>query len=231
MLALLVLVVVPAVLCIALSFAPVSLGPLDFFMSYLPNEMGRKDIEFSTDDYDVSLKAPRSWYLVQTNDQMWGFWRDALESSIPFEQTGQEWADLETSPGSDALIVDVNPVNLTDGGDLIGLVLLPDVQSGGDYACDAVETRLAGQTHDYPILFRYDDGRCGWREPDDIEDGPAARVFKNIEPPAQIRTIEFFVPLTDTTAARWQLSLPDDMYSRYEDDITALIESVEMTPR
>ncbi len=49
-LALLVLVIVPAVLCIGLSFAPVSLGPLDFFMSYLPGEMGRKDIEFSTDD-------------------------------------------------------------------------------------------------------------------------------------------------------------------------------------
>ncbi len=181
--------------------------------------------------YDVSLKAPRSWYLVQTNDQMWGFWEDALESTIPFEQTGREWADLETTPGADALIVDVNPANLTDGGDLIQLKLLPDVESGGDYECDAVEARLAGQSYDYPILFRYDGGQCGWREPDSIGDGPATKVFKNIEPPGQTRTIVFFVPLSDTTAARWELSLPDDMYGRYEDDITALIESVELTPK
>jgi len=230
LLALLILVVLPAVICGVLTFTPISLGPFDVPAVYLPGEMGRKTIEFTTTNYDVSLKAPRSWYLVQTNDQMWNFWSGFLEASIPFEDTSKAWADLENTAGASALIVEVNPATLAEGGDLIGLALRTGATSG-NFDCVAVEKHVAGQSFGYPTLYRYDNDLCGYREQDDVADGPAARVLTNIDPPDQTRTIVFYVPVSPTTAMRWQMSLPENLYSRFADDITALIESVDMTPK
>jgi hypothetical protein len=233
-LAFLVLVILPAVLCSALSLSSISLGPFDFFANFLPGEMGRKEIKFTTTTYDISLEAPRSWYLVQTNDQMWTFWSNALDNTLPFAEAGRKWSDLESYPGVDALIVDTNPVDLNKGGDAIYLALLPGSVSE-DFGCSAVRAKFAGVTNDYQQVFDYGSGLCGYRATDEMVPGPTTPVFKSIDPPGMERKIMFYTPVNTTTGLKWQISIPEVIYNWKEvdtkDDIQTLIGSVKVTTK
>jgi hypothetical protein len=241
LLAFLVLIILPALLCGGLSLSSISLGPFDVLPgSYLPGEMGRKTIQFVAEGYDVSLKAPRSWYLVETNDQMWGVLRDVLEETLPFEGDNvslpfnnssncqvSRWSDLEACSGVVALIVDTNPISLAKNGDIVRLVLYPYAVEG-DYSCEAVRAANAGVSYDYPAVYEYNDNLCGYREQDSINPGPAAPVLKSIDPPAQTRTITFYTPVSQSTAAQWQITMPENMYDRLEKHIEQLIGSVKI---
>jgi hypothetical protein len=227
LLALVVLIVLPTLLCAGLSMSPLSLGPFDFFASFLPGEMGRKEIKFETDTHAITLNAPRSWYLVQTNDQMWSMWRDALDEGFPFADTDTTWADLESFPGTDALIVETNIVVLAEGGNMTGLAL-PSGTVSGDFTCASVRAEYGSLSFDYPVVYEYDDNLCGYREEDQVVSGPSDNQFKDIAPPDEMRTITFYVPVSATTATQWVLSLPENEYGRFDDDIDALIESVKI---
>jgi hypothetical protein len=242
LLAFFVLMILPALLCGGLSLSPISLGPFDLPTSYLPREMGRKTIQFEAEGNDISLKAPRSWYLVETNDQMWGFWRAVLEEALPFEGDSvtlpfdngdcqvSRWDDLETCPGMVALIVDTNPVLLDENGDVVRLVLYPYAVEG-DYSCEAVRAEYADVSYDYPVVYEYENSLCGYREQDSIDPGPAASVFRSVDPPAQIRTITFYIPVSQDTAAEWQITMPEEMVDRFEKHIEKLIGSVKIEPK
>jgi hypothetical protein len=215
--ALLVLVVLPAVACGALSYTNRSLGPFDLPASYLPGEFGRKTISFTADTYDVTLTVPRSWFLVSENDQMWRGWRDLLDQTIPFEDTNLTWA---TIPSSDAqpTILEVNPVVLTNGGSQIGLVY--NRTASADYGCSTIRS----QASQYDSVTAYANNLCGYST-HVLNSSPVQRVFKGIDAPAQVRLITFFVPVDQGTATRWQISLPEKEYSTFKDDITATIDS------
>jgi hypothetical protein len=232
LLAFLVLVILPAIICGGLSLSPISLGPFDWPASYLPGEMGRKTISFETSAYNISLKAPRSWYLVQTNDQMWGFWRGWLEATIPFENSSQQWKDLETDPNYQAEIVDINLATLNKGGDVVALALSPGTVSG-DYSCATVRTQTANASYGYPALYDYGGSLCGYREQDNIQSGPAAPVFKGVDPPAQVRVITFYTPVSSSAALGWRISIPEKIYNQRNTakDIEVLIGSVKTTPK
>jgi hypothetical protein len=225
MIALLLLVIVPAAICGGLSLSPVSLGPFDFPTSFLPGEMGRKNIEFQAESYNITVKTPRSWYLVEANDQWWGFWSDLLGNTLPFEATDKEWKDLESAPGT--RIVDTNPAMLVEGRDLIKLEMTPGTTQG-DFTCAAVREKQAGAS--YESVYEYDNNLCGYRDQDAIQAGGSTKTFKGIEPPKQVRTITFYTPVDNDSALTWHISLPENLYSRFEDDIEALIESVSIEP-
>jgi hypothetical protein len=233
-LAFLVLVILPAIVCGALSTSSISLGPFDFFANFLPGEMGRKEIKFTTDTYDISLDAPRSWYLAQTNDQMWTFWSNALDNTLPFAEAGRKWSDLESYPGVAALIVDTDPVALNKGGDAIYLALLPGSVSE-DFGCSAVRAKFAGVTNDYQQVFDYGNGLCGYRDTDEMVPGPTTPVFKSIDAPGMERKIMFYTPVNSTTGLKWQISIPEVIYNWKEvdtkDDIQTLIGSVKVTAK
>jgi hypothetical protein len=231
-LAFLVLVILPAVVCGALSLSPISLGPFDLPASYLPGEMGRKEIKFTTNTYDISLEAPRSWYLVQTNDQMWTFWSNALESTVPFESSNKSWSDLESHPGMDAVMVDVDMGALNQGGDVIGLALDSGTTSG-DYRCSTVRGQFAGVSNDYQQVFDYGAGTCGYRNSDEIIPASKTPVFKSIDPPGQERAITFFTPVNSNTALKWEINIPQVIYDRLDmkDDIQKLISSVKISAK
>ena len=231
-LAFLVLVILPAVVCGGLSLSPISLGPFDWPASYLPGEMGRKEIKFTTSTYDVSLETPRSWYLVQTNDQMWTFWSNVLESTVTFDKADENWSDLESYPGVDALIVDVDMGALNEGGDVIGLALVSGT-TAGDYSCSTVRGQFAGVSNDYQQVFDYGGGTCGYRNTDEIVPASTAPVFKSIDPPGKERVITFFTPVNSGTALKWEIHIPQVIYDRLnmKDDIQKLIGSVKITAK
>ncbi len=232
LLAFLILVILPAVVCGGLSLSPISLGPLDLPASYLPGEMGRKEIKLTTDTYNITLKAGRSWYLVTTNDQMWTFWSNALEGTVPFDKSTEKWSDLESHPGVDALIVDIDMIALSEGRDVIKMELYPDTVSE-DFSCTAVRAKFAGGTKDYQQVFDYGGGLCGYRENDNLMAGPTTPVFKTMDPPGQERTITFYTPVSSSTALKWQISIPDAVYTKMgtADDIEKLIDSVDIKTR
>jgi hypothetical protein len=218
--ALLVIVVLPAVACGALSYTNRSLGPFDWPASYLPGEFGRKTITFTADTYDVTLKVPRSWYLVSESDQMWQAWRDMLDQMIPFENTNTTWATIPSSTAQPT-ILETNPIVLTEGGSQIGLVY--NRTAAGNYQCSAIRS----QASQYDSVTAYAGGLCGYST-HDLSAGPGQRVFKGTDAPAQVRLITFFVPVDQGTATRWQISLPEKEYGSFKADITATIDSVEI---
>jgi hypothetical protein len=224
-LALLVLVIIPAVLCGGLSLSSISLGPFDLPASFLPGEMGRKDIKFTTSTYDISLETPRSWYLVQTNDQMWSVvWSDFLEGTVPFESDTRKWTDLESDPAHQAVIVDVNLVALDKGGDVIDLALDPSTVQA-DFSCSTVRASHTDANSDYQQVFDYGNGLCGYRE-DVVQAGPPSRVLKGIDPPAQVRMITFYTPVSSTAALQWQISIPEVIYTWDQIDMKANIQTM-----
>ncbi len=223
LIALLVLIVVPVIACVGLSLLPVSLGPGDIPASYLPGEMGRKEIGFTTSSYDVTLTVPRSWYVASSNNDMWRLWRDMLDSAVPFENAANTWADYENGSGQAYAIVDINPAMLQDGGDVTLLRVDFGKVSSGNFACSALEATLPqGAT-----LVTYPDGLCGYRT-FSVSPWNGSVVLKTFDPPAQIHTITFVTPIDSGSAVEWTLTLPENIYTQYADDIDKLIESVRI---
>jgi hypothetical protein len=218
--ALLVIVVLPVVACGALSYTNRSLGPFDWPATYLPGEFGRKTVSFTADRYDVTLKVPRSWFLVSQNDQMWKAWSDMLDQLIPFENTNVTWATIPQSSAQPTLL-DINPIRLTEGGSEIGLVY--SRTTTGNYQCSAIRS----QASQYDSVTAYTNNLCGYST-HEFSSSPAQRVFKGIDAPAQVRLITFFVPVDQGMATQWQISLPEKEYSTFKDDIAATIDSVEI---
>lgn len=223
LIALLVLIVLPAVACGALSATNRSLGPFDLPASYLPDNFGRKTVSFTADSYDVTLKVPRSWFLVSENDDMWKAWRDMLDQLLPFENTSTTWASIPASNEQPTLL-EVNPVVLIEGGSQIGLVY--GRTATGNYQCSAIRN----QGGPYDTITAYGNNLCGYST-HQINPGPGQRVFKGYDAPAQVRLITFFVPVDQGTATRWQISLPEKEYSTFKDDIAATIDSAKITKK
>jgi hypothetical protein len=227
LLALIVLVIVPVIACGALSYSSRSLGPLDIPAGLLPGEFGRKTVTFDADDAEISMKVPRSWVVVDPDDEWWEGYREFLDGTVPFDSANREWADLESIPGVQIALIDLNLALLAEGGDVIGLALL-DAPATGDFSCAAIQQAHGSVSVPYKVITRYDDDLCGYRE-DTVTTGPASDVFKGYDPPAQTRTITFYTPVSATAALEWQVAVPEDLYDEFFDsDIEAMIKSVDI---
>ncbi|MGQ9850825.1 MAG: tetratricopeptide repeat protein [Aggregatilineaceae bacterium] len=225
--ALILLIVLPAVACGALSLAPVSLGPLDVPAAWLPNDMGRKTIRLETTGYEISFEAPRSWYLADANNEMWKFWRDLLEQGLPFVDETASWKTFE-STSDHFVIVEVDPIVLSGapsdgvGGPTVLRVSASQRQQG-DFTCAAVQQNSS----QYAAVYKYEGGLCGYRT-DDLEPMPPDLVLKNVTAPAQQTVITFVTPINAQTGVTWTLTLPRELVNHYKDDIDALIASVKI---
>ncbi|MBI5959634.1 MAG: hypothetical protein HY866_12910 [Chloroflexi bacterium] len=224
---LLVIIIVPIVFCGGLTFTGRTLGPLDLPAAYLPGEMGRKDITFDAtlDDqpYQVSASVPRTWYIPDDNNEMWVAWRSMLDDALTFTETSTTWADFETEAVENPLLIDINPAVLAEGGDVIIMRLVGS--ASGNYSCSQVQSA----SYDEPPT-NYGGGLCGYRTDEDTP-GPINAVMSGAKDPGEAYTITFYVPLNQSKAAQWQIYLPKSQYSFYEDDIKALIESIEIDPQ
>ncbi len=222
LIALVVLIVVPIAACLGLSLLPVSLGPVDIPASYLPGNMGRKEIGFQTDQYDVNLKVPRSWYLASANNDMWRVWREMLDSTVPFEDLSKTWASYENA-GHTYAIIDVNPALLQKGGDVTQLEVNFDGTFSGTFTCAAIKGNLPAGA----VVVTYSNGLCGYRQTS-VSTGPGVTVLKTLDPPAQIHMITFVTPVNSSMAVGWTLTMPEKIYNHYADDIDTLIGSVQI---
>ncbi len=221
LLALVLILVLPIVACVALSATPNSLGPLDWPASYLPDRLGRKTIEMTHEGYAVKLTVPRSWQIAVDQNEWWEAGREVLTESVPFAGTGTSWTDFEAEVGRAVEVLETDPIAIARAGDRIGMRYMGIEQ--GSYACDSVRTRAA-DFDDYVPSAR---SLCGWYTHTLTPwQGVALR---DLDPPDQTRTIEFRVPIDESAAMRWQVFLPEKAYNRYRRDISALIESVEIT--
>jgi hypothetical protein len=228
LLALLILIVVPMIACGALSYSTVNLGPLDVVLGILPGEFGRENVEIhsldysdaSGQDFTITASVPRSWYLVDPDDPVWEALAEIYDSAVPFEEASRRWADEGLDAKRHPIMLEMNPSNLIEGGNLTRLEIAGEPESG-DYTCAAIES-----AHDQ--TYQYDDDLCGYRE-DTVYGYEGGRVFKGYDPPAQTRAITFFTPVTDTRALHWEIVMPEDVvYDRLAEDIDALIASVQI---
>ena len=223
LIALLVLIVVPVAACLGLSLLPVSLGPVDIPASYLPGDMGRKEIGFQTTQYDVTLTTPRSWYLASATNDMWRVWREMLDSTVPFENASLTWQEYQNEAGQTYTIVDVNPVVLQEGGDVTQLQVNFSGTFVGNFECTAVKNNLPPGA----VAVTYADGLCGYQQTS-VATWTGGAVLKTLDPPAQIHTITFVTPIDANTAVGWTLTLPEKIYNHYADDVDTLIASVRI---
>lgn len=224
--ALILLIVLPAIACGALSLAPVSLGPLDVPAAWLPDDMGRKTIQLESTGYEISLRTPRSWYLADANNEMWKFWRDVLDQAVPFGGEARTWKDFEGA-SDEFVIVEVDPIVLSGapsdgvGGPTVLRVSARQRQQG-DFACTAVR-----QSSQYTAIYEYEGGLCGYRT-DETQAMPADLVLKNVTAPTQQTVVTFVTPINAQTGVTWTLTLPTELVNHYKDDIDALIASVKI---
>lgn len=225
--ALILLIVLPAIACGALSLAPVSLGPLDVPAAWLPDDLGRKTIQLESTGYEISLRTPRSWYLADANNEMWKFWRDVLDQAVPFEVETRAWKDFEGTPG-EFVIVEVDPIVLSGApSDSVGgptvLRVNASQRQQGDFTCAAVQRN----SDQYAAVYEYEGGLCGYRT-DSTQAMPPDLVLKNITAPAQQTVVTFVTPINAQTGVIWTLTLPTELVNHYKDDIDALIASVKI---
>lgn len=226
--ALILIIVLPAIACGALSLAPVSLGPLDVFAAWLPNDLGRKTIQLESTGYEISLRTPRSWYLADTNNEMWKVWRDLLEQGLPFVDETMSWKDFDSTAG-DFVIVEVDPIVLSGapsdgvGGPTVLRVNASQRQQG-DFTCAAVQQNSS----QYAAVYEYEGGLCGYRQKDETRPMPARLLLKGVTAPTQQTVVTFVTPFDDKTGLIWTLELPADLVNHYKDDIDALIASVKI---
>jgi hypothetical protein len=220
--ALLLFAVLPLIILAGLSYSDATLGPLDVVTGYLPNAFGRKVITFGTDTHDISVKVPRSWYLASDQNDMWTFWRDILGTVIPFGDDALDWRDYQIGQLGEEqrFILETNPITLTRAKGVIQLGYQGIVD--GSFDCTTVR-RQHEQIHEFGSL-------CGYEQVEQTP-GAAGLTFRGIDPPGSIRTIAFFVPITETTATSWELHLPEEAFARFEDDIEIMIQSVEASAR
>ncbi len=227
--ALILIIVLPAIACGALSLAPVSLGPLDVPAAWLPNDLGRKTIRLESTGYEISLKTPRSWYLADANNEMWKVWRDILDQGIPFADETMTWKSFE-STADEFVIVEVDPAVLlgapSDGvsGPTV-LRLNASERQQGDFDCPTVQQQQ--QQRQYTAVYEYEGGLCGYRT-DSARPMPPDLTLKNVIAPTQQTTVIFVTPIDSETGIQWTLQLPTDLVNHYKDDIDALIASVKI---
>lgn len=224
--ALVLIIVLPAIACGALSLAPFSLGPLDMIAVYLPDDFGRKTVRVEGTRLEATLQTPRSWYVADANNEMWKIWRDVLDEALPFADDQATWKDFE---GTDDLIaiVEVNPVVLSgahsnSAGAPIRLTVNLAQTVSGDFSCSAVRAQQSQST-----IYEYEGGLCGYRT-DTTQSVPSENIFRNVTAPDQWTSISFVTPITAQTGLQWSLEMPADLLDYYRDDIQALIESVEV---
>lgn len=229
-----VFVILPAVACGALSYARFSLGPLDWIATYLPGDLGRKDVSFTLtagagqpDQYDVSVTVPRSWFPAVEQNRWWRDLRDLGDDFLPLEEASASWRDLEadlTTATTDTVIriVETNPERLITGGS--PSVLSYEGLESANTACSAVEGTLppGGSVVRRGTL-------CGARA--DTTQPVEGNILQNFAPPTQIRFITFTVPVEEGRVARWGIELPADLYAYFEDDIARIVETAEVTRR
>jgi hypothetical protein len=218
-----ILVVVPALLCIGLTFLGNSLGPLDMAAVYLPGDMGRKDVKFevqgnSATTYEVAVTVPRSWYPAIEDDTWWTIWRELLEDTIAFESPDNEWAsftlplegdsitihevDLNGTQAENAFvpILETNPAELIESGAPAGLI-------------------FAGITN----------ATTNGRQEDVVPVGE--RIFADYSAPAEMHVVAFSDSVGSGSAATWLIFVPEDRYDHFRDDIEAIIDSAQVTRR
>jgi hypothetical protein len=206
----------------------VNLFPLDVVLGILPDEFGRENVEIhsldysdaSGQDFTITASAPRSWYLVDPDDPSWEALAEFYDWLFPFENDSRVWIDEGLNAARHPVMLEMNPANLIQGGNLTRLEIAGQPQSG-DYTCAAIES-----AHDQ--TYQYDDDLCGYRE-DEVYAYTGGLVFKGYDPPAEMHEITFFTPVTETRALRWEIVMPEDVvYDRLAEDIDALIASVQI---
>lgn len=232
-----ILVIEPAILIGAVGYLRFSLGPLDLAMTYLPGDFGRKDVDFTLEAagdaseqlaaYDVSVTVPRSWFPAVEQNQWWVTGRDLLDDFVPLAEATSSWrdfgVDLDAATSTTAVnIVETNPFRLRDGG---GLLLLTFEGIGAaDTACASVESALPAEA---TTVQR--GSLCGARL--DSTQPVGENIFRDYDPPSEIRIITFSVPVDEFLAANWAIELPAEFYAEFEDDIARIIESAEVKAR
>lgn len=213
--AVVLLILLPAVIFGLLSRTSFSLGPLDFPTAYLPDEFGTKTIRFEEGPYEINLDARRSWYLVSEQNDNWLLWRTVLDQTVRFEDETRDWENFEEQPNP--VILETDPIRLNMSGDVIKLELFGEVP--GNFNCDAV----GGGAN----VTTYANGLCGTTTINTAP-YPDGAAFRDSTAPDQWTTYTFTVPVNESTALEWQFEVPEDMRSFYEDDITTLIESMQV---
>ena len=77
-------------------------------------------------------------------------------------------------------------------------------------------------------MHEYKDNLCGVRDDDHLHGRLPDRVFTAVDAPDQERTITFVTPVSRDNGAPMANLAAGKLYSRFEDDIEALIELVEI---
>lgn len=220
--AVVLLIVLPIVLLSALSRSSFSLGPLDWLALPLPGEFGTKTLQFDSGEYEIKLDAPRSWYLVSDQNDMWVFSRDILHEAVKFEDAQRIWEDFEDSPRP--IILETNLIALLMNGDVIGLMLSDEVP--GDFNCAAVNARRG----EFDAVHTYADNLCGYSI-ETVRPYSGSNVFTGATPPTEVRDYVFVVPVNDALGLQWELTIAEDLHGFYGERIARLIDSVEVTQK
>jgi hypothetical protein len=240
LLALVVLVILPAVACAGLSATGKSLGIFDWFAVYLPGNMGRKNVQFDVAGYSVSITVPRSWQPAVKGDIWWESYRNALETNLPFEDTTRKWADYEvdlaaitslTSLSTPISILETSPVPLMESGALSGISFgglvsasnvgftsfqCSDVRSGSD------QLETGGVTVQ---ILEKDQGLCAVRA-DQVEKTGTEAVFKGYTPPEEQHSVYLVIPIDQNTAAVWMVTVPESQFN--EGNINKMAETAKV---
>lgn len=224
--ALVLLIVLPTLACGALSYGSFSLYFLDIPASVLPGKFGTKTIKFEKNDFRIEMEAPRSWYLVTDTDDMWLIWRDALDSTIVFDDPGRSWANFEEF--DIPVIVDVNPVLLRINGQEI--VFLQDrviTAAPNDFACETVRAQ-ADADPAIDAVYEYHNGLCGYRMGEVVDNPSSTPVFEGVDPPAKQWRVTIFTPVDETTVLHWTFLVNEELKGMYEDRLDRLARSVKI---
>lgn len=240
--ALVLLLVLPTLLCCILAYTPNSLGPFDMLAVYLPGQFGRKGIEYEDDSVRIKATVPRSWYPAITGDLMWEAWRDQLDNSMPFSSELVEWKNLEADldhgdTAADVTIVETNVVTLASGGMPImlqysGIVSPREAQfPATDFSCDSVRAvqRPANTNTTGSDIIKIDGGLCAVRTYAIEQNTDNARVFKDYNGPDEARVVRMDIPINRTSAAQFTLTIPENEYDTFKDDMDEFIKSLDVT--
>ncbi|WP_162909477.1 tetratricopeptide repeat protein [Aggregatilinea lenta] len=242
LLVLVIFIVLPAVVCGGIAYAnrSANLGPGDWLLTYLPGDLGRKDIEFEVDNRAVSVSVPRSWFLAEVDEQWWSAISDALDQSFPFDDTTQTWADEAVDLAAQSLqnanvpILETNPIRLFQGGAPSGLLFQGLVQAGeanvDSFACSAVQgsesNAIADAVGAQPTFDVIERGQlCGYRMDSVVSLDAAQPILQNADAPTAMHVTQFYIPLDNASASSWSVSVPENQYDLYSDDIDQIIDT------
>lgn len=251
----LIYIVLPAAAFGLWSYSDYSMGPLDTLAVYLPGEFGRKTVAFEIDDYDVSVTVPRSWYLAEQDNRYWKFWRTLFDNYLQFDdansiyETGHKWVDDEVDlddmnideldVGNPIYIHETNPLTLATGASITSLILAEIISARDadmdDFTCDEArdfierwEDEVASNSSDDMEAHLLESGgeRCGVRL-DIVEDNDDA-VFRHFSPPNSLHSVVFLIPMSDDEAAIWTITVPEEHYDTFEEDIETIVETAKV---